>query len=139
MSVVTETTATEPPPGTAISQTLLDNAANRRLCAGAYVDREFRDSVLRKVYSDRSRRGAPSYGFNVVLGLRHAWRAWWLGTSQHLLVLALLVIACVKMPLDAVIVVGVVVIWYVLRVMRSWAREMVHFYSGRSKVFSDQQ
>src|SRR2546430_17680616 len=86
MAVITETTETEPLPAAAAAQALLENAANRRMCAGAYLDREFRDSVLREVYNDRNRRVAPPYGFNAVLGLRHARRARWLQTCQQILV-----------------------------------------------------
>jgi hypothetical protein len=135
MAVITETTETEPLSATEAARALLENAANRRMCAGAYLDREFRDSVLRQVYNDRNRRVAPSYGFNVVLVLRHAWRSWWLETCQQILTLALLVIACLKVPLDAVIVIGVLAIWYVLRALPAWLRELASFYSSKSKIY----
>src|SRR5689334_8342908 len=138
MAVITETTETEPLPAAAAAQALLENAANRRMCAGAYLDREFRDSVLREVYNDRNRRVAPSYGFNVVLVLHHAWRAWWLETCQQILILAVLIIACLKVTLDAVMVIGVLVIWYALRAMPGWLRELVSFYSSQSKIYMNQ-
>jgi hypothetical protein len=139
MAAITETTATEPPSAPAVAQALLADAANRRMCAGTYLDREFRDSVLHEVYNDRNRRVAPSYGFDVVLVLRHAWRAWWLETCQQSVVVALLIFACLTVPLDAVIVVGALVIWYVLRALRGWLGDLVSFYSGRSEVYLDGQ
>jgi len=139
MAVITETTATEPPSAPAVAQALLANAANRRMCAGTYLDHEFRDSVLREVYNDRNRRVAPSYGFNVVLVLRHAWCAWWLETCQQSVIVALLIFACLTIPLNTVIVVGALVIWYVLRAMRGWLGDLVSFYSGRSDVYLDGQ
>ncbi|SJZ79926.1 hypothetical protein SAMN02745673_01492 [Marinactinospora thermotolerans DSM 45154] len=53
----------------------------RHLCAGTYVDRPFRDLVIRKVHNAPYRRVAPSYGFDLVPVLRHAWHAWALETT----------------------------------------------------------
>lgn len=139
MTVITETTAIQPPSAPAEARALLENAANRRMCAGTYLDREFRDRVLREIYNDRNRRVAPSYGFNVVLVLRHAWRAWWLETCQQAMIVALLVLACLWFPLDTVMVVGALVIWSVLRAMPGWFSDLARFYSGRSKVYMDGQ
>jgi hypothetical protein len=50
-------------------------SATRSLCTGAYIDRKFRDRVLREVYSETRRALAPSYGFDAVLVLLHCRRA----------------------------------------------------------------
>lgn len=55
-----------------------DTPATRHLCAGVYLDRTFRNLVIRKVHNAPRRRAAPSYGFDLVPVVRHAWRSWWL-------------------------------------------------------------
>lgn len=66
------------------------DAATRHLCAGAYLDPDFRRTVLRHVYNDTAHMVAPSYGFDLIPVVRHAWRALLLDTTQHLCVLAFL-------------------------------------------------
>ena len=51
-----------------------DSQATRHVCAGVYVDRSFRDLVIRKVHNNSQRRVAPSYGFDLVPVVRHAWQ-----------------------------------------------------------------
>ncbi|MFD0688601.1 hypothetical protein [Actinomadura fibrosa] len=68
-----------------------DTAATRHLCAGTYLDRALRRTVLHRVYSDRYHRVAPSYGFDLVPVVRHAWRSWLLDTSQQGMVCLVLV------------------------------------------------
>lgn len=68
----------------------LPSAATRHLCAGVYVDSEFRALVLGKVHNDSRRRVAPSYGFDLVPVVRHAWWSWFLDTG-HRVVIALCV------------------------------------------------
>lgn len=67
-----------------------DISATRHLCTGAYEDRSFRDLVIRKVHNDSRRRVAPSYGFDLVPVVRHAWRAWFLDVALHTSVLGCL-------------------------------------------------
>ncbi|WP_433431980.1 hypothetical protein [Nonomuraea sp. CA-141351] len=64
--------------------------ATRYLCAGVYLDRDFRDMVIRRVYNDSKHMVAPSYGFDLVPVVAHAWRAWHLETLKWVLVLAIL-------------------------------------------------
>jgi hypothetical protein len=52
--------------------------------------------------------------------LRHAWYAWWLEAVQNILIAAVIVVACLRMPLDMIIVVSVLVIWHVLHLLRGW-------------------
>lgn len=66
------TTSTAPP---AQETTLEPTAATRHLCAGVYVDERFRDLVIDEVCTAPHRRVAPSYGFDIVPVMQHAWRA----------------------------------------------------------------
>ena len=106
----------------------LGRAADRRMCAAAYVDADFRNSLLNEVYNDRVRRVAPSYGFNVVFVLWHAWRAWWLDASQTLVVLGVLVIGFASYPLSTIIALLVLLIWYALRTMTRLSAGLIGFY-----------
>ncbi|MFE9746114.1 hypothetical protein ACFYOT_14500 [Saccharothrix saharensis] len=65
------------------------STATRHLCAGVYLDREFRDRVIRDVHNDCRHRVAPSYGFDLVAVVEHARRAWALGTAYQLCLVAL--------------------------------------------------
>jgi hypothetical protein len=58
--------------------------ATRHLCAGVYFDRSFRDLVIRQIHNDSRRQVAPSYGFDLVPVVRHAWRSWFLDTGLTL-------------------------------------------------------
>lgn len=70
-------------------------SATRHLCAGVYLDRDFRNLVIRKVHNDSRRPVAPSYGFDLVPVVRHAWRAWGLEVALLTAVLAVLTVAMV--------------------------------------------
>ncbi|MFJ3799909.1 hypothetical protein ACIPSJ_26945 [Streptomyces sp. NPDC090088] len=66
------TTSDAPP---AQETTPQPTAATRHLCAGVYVDERFRDLVIDEVCTAPHRRVAPSYGFDIVPVMQHAWRA----------------------------------------------------------------
>lgn len=66
-------------------------AATRHLCAGVYVDERFRDLVIDEVCTAPHRRVAPSYGFDVVPVMHHAWRAAALSALPRVTVLAAVV------------------------------------------------
>jgi hypothetical protein len=68
-------------------------AATRHLCAGTYLDREFRDMVLGEVRHNAARRVPPSYGFDLVPVVQQAWRAWWLETAGRAFMLSVLATA----------------------------------------------
>lgn len=70
-------------------------SATRHLCAGVYLDRSFRNLVIRKVHNDSRRPVAPSYGFDLVPVVRHAWRAWALEVMLLVAVLTTLVVGVV--------------------------------------------
>lgn len=67
------------------------STATRRLCAGMYLDRSLRDTVIRYVHNDSRHRVAPSYGFDLVPVVAHAKRAWALETAHQSGVLVVLV------------------------------------------------
>ncbi|MEV7190245.1 hypothetical protein AB0N81_00370 [Streptomyces sp. NPDC093510] len=78
-----------------------DQAATRRLCAGVYLDAQYRTAVIQDVYNARKRRVAPSYGYDLVPVLAHAWRAWWLSTVADALILVVFCAAYVIHPAAA--------------------------------------
>jgi hypothetical protein len=105
----------------------LDSVADRRLAAGAYRDGDFRDQVLRDIYNARSRRIAPSYGFDLVLVVRHAWIAWWLEVGRQLMLLAALGCWFAVRPLDTFMALNLLVIGDLLRRWLSWVLEYVGY------------
>jgi hypothetical protein len=107
------------------SQVSWDETADRRICAGTYLDRDFRDRVLRAVYNERNRRVAPSYGFDLVPVVRHAWRAWWLETCEYLLTLAVVGAGLAVRPLDTLIALNLLALWYLLRLWRNWVLRLI--------------
>jgi hypothetical protein len=86
------------------------SAATRHLCTGVYVDRSFRDLVIRKIHNDSRRRVAPSYGFDLVPVVQHAWRSWYLDTGLQLAIVSCLVNGLVRGSQFAV----VLVVWALL-------------------------
>lgn len=102
------------------------HTATRRLCAGTYLDREFRQRLLRDVYNCRERRVAPSYGYDLAQVMRYGWRAWWLELARDAVAVALFVVALLTVPLGTVLMVGLLSVWYALRacwrVLVEWVR-----------------
>lgn len=102
-------------------------AATRHLCAGVYVDERFRDLVIDEVCTAPYRRVAPSYGFDIVPVMRHAWRAAALSTSLRVaLVGAVIVPALVgALPCAVLIACGLALLWLlrVAMVLRGADRE----------------
>jgi hypothetical protein len=90
-------------------------AATRHLCAGAYLDRKFRNRVIGKVRNDAAHRTAPSYGFDLVPVVREAWRAWWLETAGQAFIASVLA-AVVALDISVVITASCAAgIWYLGR------------------------
>lgn len=97
------TASPEPQPPT-------ESVATRHLCAGVYVDRPFRDLIIRKVHNEARQRVAPSYGFDLVPVVRHAWQSWLLDTSHLAAMLGILVAGVAIDGLLAVMIVGCAVV-----------------------------
>lgn len=106
-------------------------AASRRMCAAVYLDREFRDKVLREVYCGRTRRVAPSYGFNLVVVVLHAWRALILEFVQNAIILATLVVALIEFPLKALIAAGALTLWHLAASLLRLAGDFAAYYRGK--------
>ncbi|WP_184854793.1 hypothetical protein [Streptosporangium becharense] len=96
--------------------------ATRHLCAGVYLDPAFRRIVLRQVHNDTKRMVAPSYGFDLVPVVRHAWKAWALETGQHVCVLAVFVTGFWVNPPAALTVVSGIGLWCLSRLVIRSAR-----------------
>lgn len=62
--------------------------ATRHLCVGVYVNEKFRDLVIGQISTASLRRVAPSYGFDLVPVMRHAWRAALLGAIPRIMIVA---------------------------------------------------
>jgi hypothetical protein len=124
-----------PPTVPSASQDLLGKAASRYMCAGVYLDRNFRDWLLRFVYNARRSRVAPSRGFDVVVVLQHAWRAWWLELARSLALVAVLAIAWIRVPLEAVMAVSALAMWRIVRSFACWAGGVAGYYRGRDTEY----
>ncbi|HEU5026041.1 MAG TPA: hypothetical protein VFV01_14070 [Spirillospora sp.] len=74
----------------------------RMLCAAAYHDRRFQSLVIRRVLIPHRQAVAPSYGFDLVPVVEHAWRAFTLDTVQHAAVLTIFVLAALQSPSAAI-------------------------------------
>src|SRR5689334_5552148 len=93
--------------------------ATRQLCAGAYLDRDYRDDVVRKVLLDADHRVAPSYGFDLVPVVEHAKRAMVLDLAQQGCFVAVLTGAWLSTPALVTAVLCLLGIWALgIRVLR---------------------
>ncbi|NUP22889.1 MAG: hypothetical protein HOZ81_43895 [Streptomyces sp.] len=89
--------------------------AARQLCAGVYLDRDFRDSVIWRVLLDPAHRVAPSYGFDLVPVVGHAKRALMLEVLERLGFLSVFVGAWLALPALAITVVCILLLWLSVR------------------------
>jgi hypothetical protein len=112
--------------------------ATRRLCAGVYIDPIFRSRVLRDAYVDRVRRIAPSYGYDVVPVLIHAWRAWLLETIYGLGVLTIIMYTFVLAPWTALVAISLSAMWYVGLALLRLGRDAYAYLHDR-KTYSESQ
>ena len=104
--------------------------ASRRMCAGTYLDSEFRDQLLHDVYNARSRRVAPSYGYDIAPVLAHAWRAWRLEMMQHALVLLIFLLVLISFPLDAIIAASILAVIYFVHRLVHLAIDFSAYFRG---------
>ena len=102
------------------------HTATRRLCAGTYLNRQFRERLLVEIYNCRKRRVAPSYGFDLTQVLRYGWRAWRLELARDAIAVVLLIIAMLTQPLATLLVGGLLSMCYALCVcwggLMQWVR-----------------
>lgn len=103
-------TSHAPPARDAVSE---PTAATRHLCAGVYVDERFRDLVIDEVCTAPYRRVAPSYGFDIVPVMHHAWRAATLNALLRMAVTGAVVAPALAGALPAAILVacGLALLW----------------------------
>lgn len=76
-------------------------AATRHLCAAPYLDDGFRDWSLREVYYQPRRMVAPSYGFDLILTLRHCLRARNATLIRDALIVICFAFVCAARPVAA--------------------------------------
>ncbi len=91
--------------------------ATRYLTEGVYLDPDFRDLVIRRVYNDSYHRVPPSYGFDLVPVVEHAWRAWVLASSLQICALAVLAISFTSNVPAAVLVMSCIGLCYTVPMM----------------------
>ncbi len=84
---VTATTSAIPPVDTAA---YTRSEATRLLCAGAYLDTEFRKAAITELIEHPKRIASPSLGYDVATVLRHCLRARHMDVKAAVLVLAVL-------------------------------------------------
>ncbi|MYV96459.1 hypothetical protein [Streptomyces sp. SID1034] len=101
--------AKEAPPG--------PTAATRHLCTGVYVDERFRDLVINEVCTAPYRRVAPSYGFDIVPVMRHAWRAAALSALHRLALVGAVATPAFTgaLPTSALVACGLGLLWLLHR------------------------
>ncbi|WP_030568287.1 hypothetical protein [Streptomyces aureocirculatus] len=87
--------------------------ATRHLCAGVYVDERFRDLVIDEVCTAPHRRVAPSYGFDIVPVMHHAWLAATLSALLRITVVGAVVApACANaLPTAILVACGLALLW----------------------------
>lgn len=88
-------------------------SATRHLCAGTYVDEHFRDLVIDKVCTSPHRRVAPSYGFDIVPVMRHAWRAATLTAVLRVTLLGSVIApaSAGALPASVLVACGLAILW----------------------------
>ena len=87
--------------------------ATRHLSAGAYLDDEFCLTALRRVYYQRKRIVAPSYGFDVVTVLGHCIRARRVMVVRDVLLVTLLLTALWRSPMTVLLVLLALLLFHV--------------------------
>ncbi|MEU7041759.1 hypothetical protein AB0A77_11980 [Streptomyces varsoviensis] len=112
-------------------------AATRHLCTGVYVDERFRDLVIKEVCTTPHRRVAPSYGFDIVPVMRHAWRAAALTASVRMAVVGAVVVPTLAGALPAALLIacGLALLWllHLTTLVREMEREMEREPASRRK------
>ncbi|WP_030159609.1 hypothetical protein [Glycomyces sp. NRRL B-16210] len=100
-------------PQPAPPQAVPANTTTRHLCAGAWLDKEYRDAILDKIYHQPMRAVAPNHGADGARVLAHARSARATSTARHVVaastaLLLFLVIPFVHIP---VAFAGLLLVW----------------------------
>lgn len=113
--------------GTVLAKEATDEptAATRHLCAGVHVDERFRDLVIDEVCTAPHRRVAPSYGFDIVPVMRHAWLAATLSALLRMVVIGATIgpLLVGAPPATVLIACGIVLLWLVHIAKLLWEAE----------------
>ncbi|RFS87048.1 hypothetical protein D0T12_02000 [Actinomadura spongiicola] len=96
---------------------LPEDAATRHLCIGVYLDRAFQRMVLRRIHNEPLRVVPPSYGFDLVPVITHAWRAWIIETAQRMALLTALAVVLAVHRAAFVAVLAILVLWFMTRMV----------------------
>ncbi|SEH00150.1 hypothetical protein SAMN05444920_115129 [Nonomuraea solani] len=118
---------------------LRQDTATRHLCTGVHLDTKLRVVVLRRVHNDPRHLVAPSYGFDLVPVVVHAWRAWRLQTAQDLALLGLFAAGCAVSRPAAIVVACALAFWWTCGmivksarvVLPLWAKEVADHWLHR--------
>lgn len=94
--------------------------ATRHLCAGVYLDEKFRDLVVNAVCTTPYRRVAPSYGFDLVPVMRHAWWATHLAALPRAAVIAVVVLPLLwgQLVAASLVLCGLLLAWMLRHAVR---------------------
>ncbi|MEU7985675.1 hypothetical protein AB0B56_12500 [Streptosporangium canum] len=86
------------------------------------------------MHNDTAHMVAPSYGFDLVPVVRHAWKSWSLEMGQHVCVLAVFVVGFVFNPSAVVAVASALGLWPLSRLL---ARSAAAVFPLRAKALAD--
>ncbi|MFC7245219.1 hypothetical protein ACFQO7_22310 [Catellatospora aurea] len=106
-------------------------AATRHLCAGMYLDADFRRRVLHEVHNDNRRRVAPSFGFRLTPVLVHGWRAWRIDLCLHLAICALALVVLWWAPLSGAVLIGTLGAWRTTQALYGVTRQLYAYFVQR--------
>lgn len=102
----------------AVPQAATYSAATRHLCAGAYLDADFRRTSLREVYYQAKRMVAPSYGFDLATVLLHCLRARNIAFFRDVALVAVMLVALVAAPLALLLALNI--LWLAHLILEAW-------------------
>jgi hypothetical protein len=109
------------------------NAVTRHLAIGAYVDPDYRFTVIRDLYLDRARYPAPSYCFDLEPVLVHARRAWLLDLLRNAAFITLLGVIANYDARPAILVVTLLACWFLVRTLGHHIKLMIGRRSPNSR------
>ncbi len=108
--------------------------ATRTMCVGVYVDSALRDDAIEHVYNDCGRIVAPSFGFDLIPVLVHAWRSLVIELAEATLVTAAFCISFWLIPFAALTAVGLLAAGVGLRRAVALAHQAVEYVRERQSI-----